>query len=140
VLEINPRFRAEIPNLLESICGAILATEDALDEAKEALAAMQEFLAFEIDKAKLRLEQLEWQTRASQAEVTATKAHLARLEAMRDGFTPEKAMSFFVFLEAARDALEGLEGHKKGAARASGPRKAPSTQTRRSRSVQTPIS
>jgi len=113
--ELNPRFRQQIPDILERLAQTQLATERHLEQAQVAVGEMHDFVGFEIEKTTLAIERLEWEPRLSpeQAaeleELVAYKEELTHLASLH----PEAVMQSYTFIQSVRQALIGLESAEK---------------------------
>jgi hypothetical protein len=103
---INPRFKSRIPALIESICWSIQNTEEHLKEAKVTVQEIQDYLKFEINKATLDVEQLEWASQSDQEELDRARKWLEHLMDLQERFAAQKVMGSALFLRELREALD----------------------------------
>ena len=104
-LPLNPHFENMLPEMIEEFSQIIVDIKDHLESANIRTGQFVDHLRFEIDKTKLALEHLGWQSKVDPVEKDRLTAWLTKLTAIFDRIESEDARSSLSFIETMRNHL-----------------------------------
>ncbi|KOX53848.1 hypothetical protein ADL19_14840 [Streptomyces purpurogeneiscleroticus] len=76
---INPLLRAFLPEMIERMEAAKIQVRDLLAPVSIDLAALEDFLAFEVSRTQLELDRAEWSSQADTASIKERGVHLRNI-------------------------------------------------------------
>lgn len=97
--EINAKFRARIPVILEDISGCLMVIEPAVQDVTVPLREFLDYLEFEISKVSLQIEKDAWKPIVDLNKAAEDDAWLEHLQQLRKDFDVEKMTSSVNFIQ-----------------------------------------
>jgi hypothetical protein len=110
VVDINPRFRDRLDPITDDLANKLLHLKPLLTEAAVTLGEVRDFIAFEVQKVKLRMAEHDWQDIVDVQVVAADKKWLKTLETILEEFTVERLMASHTAIDELFNRLDDTFG------------------------------
>lgn len=103
---LNRQLVRALPAIREDLAETLSIVEPRLNAVADRVAELRDYLAFEVEKARLALDRAEWDSRSDAA---GARAHLQRLVELHEMLNEKDALATVTFLKGILGAFE-IEG------------------------------